>query len=584
MKYDNSLSDKEATSIQQEKEGKMLIRILLLSQWITSSLSSNLLLLTPPVTKYSTKSHADNLIALGKGLIKSGHQVSISKQGTVRLDNLGNISLFEISSPVSPEHVELVGEAIRNSSIDSLYQNISYIKMDKLYKVVWDAFIEDCRTMLSDCSVEERLKKFDLIVIDQYFFCGFLLVEKYKKPFVMYECSSYITYSQAAIPGPVSWVPTFLSSLTDKMTIIDRMRNIISNIHLTVVLDNLDRIFEDLKVEMKISPGKSISEIRKDAQLFLVNSDYIFEFPRPLTPNIVQVGGILASQPVDDTNIHQKFHEITIKRFGIIAFGSALDFCHHPTLLEKISNILKNFKDIHWIWSLKCQLDKEYSNIHIFKWIPQVYLLSKENCVLLISHGGLNSVYEAMYHSTPVLVLPLPADSMDNSVRFKRHGALEILPFHTKGVSSLNEYIFKMLKVKSYSESARRVSSLLNSQKPKPLEKAVYWIEHILKFGGNHLRHSAIDMPAYKLYNIDLFTIILIIFLLTICAFLTTEKLFDELSSPSHMLCRLRFMFSLRSTIRVRVKALICGRFSVASVLDNLFNVPTYFMKLTVSS
>ncbi|CAD5126513.1 DgyrCDS14623 [Dimorphilus gyrociliatus] len=494
----------------------MIIGLFFLSQLVILASSSNVLLLTPPMTKYSTKSHADILIALGKGLIESGHRVSILSQGTNRIDKPGNISLFDIHSPVSNEQVEMVGEAIRNSSIEMLYQNVSYITMDKQFKAIWSSFIDDCRVMLSDPSVEKRLKEFDLIIVDHFFFCGFLLVEKYKKPFVMFECSSYLTYIEAAVPGQMSWVPAFMSSLNDKMTIMDRLRNIISNIYVRFFLGAFDRNFEKLKAELNISPGKSISQIRQEAQLFLMNSDHIFEFPRPLTPNVIHVGGILASQPIDTTTIHPKFHEITTKRFGIIAFGSALNFCHRPNLLEDIRKTLVEFKDIQWIWSLKCQLNNENSNIHIFEWIPQAYLLSRENCVLFISHGGLNSIYEAMYHGTPVLVIPLPSDAMDNSVRLKRHGMLEILPFSKKGVSSFYDYILKMVRGTSYLESAKRVSSLLNSQKPKPLEKAVYWIEYILKFGGSHLRHSAMDMPIYKLYNLDLLTIALILCFLTI--------------------------------------------------------------------
>ncbi|CAD5126849.1 DgyrCDS14879 [Dimorphilus gyrociliatus] len=180
--------------------------------------------------------HLEEELMLRKKIFSIQFYIDIEK------NHPGNISLFEISSPVSPEHVEMVGEDIRNSSIDSLYQIMSYVKMDELYKVIWGAFIKDCRTILSDSSVEERRKKFDLIIIDQYFFCR---------------------YSQAVIPGPVWWVLTFLSSLTDKMTIVDRMKNIIYNISLSFVLDNLDRILEDKKVDMEISPGEHISEIRK---------------------------------------------------------------------------------------------------------------------------------------------------------------------------------------------------------------------------------------------------------------------------------------------------------------------------------
>lgn len=162
------------------------------------------------------------------------------------------------------------------------------------------------------------------------------------------------------------------------------------------------------------------------------------------------------------------------------------------------------FPDIEWIWSLKCDLDKFYPNIHVFKWIPQVYLLAQDNCRLFISHGGLNSLYETMHHGVPVLVIPLPMDAMDNSVRLKRHGMLELVPVQKEGFPSIHQYINKMLRDESYLTSAKKVSMMIKHKKPKPVENAVHWIEHVLKFGGSHLRHTAMDMKIYELYNLDL--------------------------------------------------------------------------------
>ncbi|CAD5125938.1 DgyrCDS14118 [Dimorphilus gyrociliatus] len=494
----------------------MFKAILFISHLAILGSASNILLLTPPVTKYASKSHADNMVVLGKGLIEAGHDVSISRQGTVRIDNPGNISFFDVASPLSDETVEIIGETIKKSSVDLLYQNISMFALDEYGKIIWNGLIEDCREMLRDSSMKKRLEEFDLLIIDHFYFCGFILAEMYKKPFIMFECSSYITYSEAVVPSPMSWVPPFMSSLTDKMTITDRAKSVISSLFLSYFLTKLDKNFEKLKAELQISPGKSISQIRKQSELFFMNSNNIFEFPRPLTPNIIYIGGMLAFQPVKKTDIDPKIEEITSKRFGIVVFGSTLNFCNHPSLLDDIRKSLVKFPDVQWIWSLKCSLDKDYPNIHIFKWVPQAYLLSKKNCALFISHGGLNSVYEAMYHGTPMLVIPMPMDSTDNSIRVKRHGMLELLPFHTKDLTFLQEYIAKMLQSNAYKISAERVSSLIKSQKPTPLENAVYWIEHVLEFGGSHLRHSAIDMPTYKLYNLDLLLIALIICLLIV--------------------------------------------------------------------
>lgn len=299
---------------EQVMKVTMFNLLLLISHFFFAASAFNILLLTPPVTKYASKSHADNMIILGKELLKHGHNVSLTRQGSLRIDNPGNITLFDIPSPMTDETVEEIGAIVQRQSIDLLYQNLSALSIDEYGKAVWNGLVEDCRVMLTDPNVKKRIEDFDLLVIDHFFFCGFLFAEKYKKPFVMLECSSYITYYEVAVPGASSWVPPFMSGLSDKMSIADRAKSLISNLFVTMFLTVLDKNFSKLKNEMNIAPGTSISELRQKAELYLINSDYIFEFPRPLVPNVVYVGGMLASAPIKDQNIDPRLEEITKKK------------------------------------------------------------------------------------------------------------------------------------------------------------------------------------------------------------------------------------------------------------------------------
>jgi glucuronosyltransferase len=43
---------------------------------------------------------------------------------------------------------------------------------------------------------------------------------------------------------------------------------------------------------------------------------------------------------------------------------------------------------------------------------------------------------------------------------------------------------------------------------------AVYWIEHVIRHGGTkHLQSKAKDMPFYKLYMLDVWALIVAVFL-----------------------------------------------------------------------
>lgn len=63
---------------------------------------------------------------------------------------------------------------------------------------------------------------------------------------------------------------------------------------------------------------------------------------------------------------------------------------------------------------------QKFSRIHSFDFLPQLYVLSKTT--LFITHGGLNSIKESIYHDVPMLVYPLETDQVGNSRKIVYHG------------------------------------------------------------------------------------------------------------------------------------------------------------------
>ena len=58
------------------------------------------------------------------------------------------------------------------------------------------------------------------------------------------------------------------------------------------------------------------------------------------------------------------------------------------------------------------------------------------------------------------------------------------------------------------------MSAILRDEPMNPREKASFWIEHVIKHGGKHLRSVAMDMPTYQFLMIDIIALVLIIILL----------------------------------------------------------------------
>ena len=55
------------------------------------------------------------------------------------------------------------------------------------------------------------------------------------------------------------------------------------------------------------------------------------------------------------------------------------------------------------------------SNLLLLPWLPQNDLLGHPAVTAFLSHAGIHSMYEAIYHGVPLVVVPLTADQFDNA-------------------------------------------------------------------------------------------------------------------------------------------------------------------------
>ena len=53
-------------------------------------------------------------------------------------------------------------------------------------------------------------------------------------------------------------------------------------------------------------------------------------------------------------------------------------------------------------------------NVRALAWVPQNDLLGDGRLAAFVTHGGINSIYEAAYHGVPVAGIPIFGDQPDN--------------------------------------------------------------------------------------------------------------------------------------------------------------------------
>lgn len=147
----------------------------------------------------------------------------------------------------------------------------------------------------------------------------------------------------------------------------------------------------------------------------------------------------------------------------------------------------------------------------ISKWLPQNDILAHPKVVLFISHGGMFSNLESVYHGVPMIMIPFVGDQVRNGVKAEKAGYAKYLYFESITTALLTTTIDEMLTKEKYSVKAKEISTILNDNMVDPKDEAVWWIEYVCRYrGAKHLKSHAVNMTwfQYLLVDVILFNIV----------------------------------------------------------------------------
>lgn len=152
------------------------------------------------------------------------------------------------------------------------------------------------------------------------------------------------------------------------------------------------------------------------------------------------------------------------------------------------------------IWKCKTRLPGLPDNVKLVEWAPQQDLLGHKDIRAFITQGGTHSLQEAVYHGVPVIGIPVIGDQHGNIQNAMDKGFCIGLQFEHLTSESLNNAIQRIMTEPSFRTNVKALSLLMRDQ-PMPLvDKAVYWIEYVIRYdGGRHL-HPDIDHLNFLQY------------------------------------------------------------------------------------
>ncbi|XP_049816217.1 UDP-glycosyltransferase UGT5-like [Schistocerca nitens] len=207
-------------------------------------------------------------------------------------------------------------------------------------------------------------------------------------------------------------------------------------------------------------------------------------------------------------------------RHGVIYFslGSMVKTSSLPA--EKLRSIIDAFAAVpqNVLWRVDpSSLPPLPPNVRAETWMPQNDILNHQNVHVLITHGGLMGIQEAVMAGVPVLAVPLFADQYLNAERVAASGSGICLHFEDLTTQTLRAALDALVNDTRYREQAKHLSLLFRDRPRPPLEEAVYWVEYVLRHqGAPHLRSAALDLTWYELLLLDVATFLVAV-ALTLC-------------------------------------------------------------------
>lgn len=182
-------------------------------------------------------------------------------------------------------------------------------------------------------------------------------------------------------PYNTAHVPNNILEYSDRKTFYERLVNTL----FTLYWDTGNKFYYSrMQNKMKdefFGPGfPSVKELRKSASLVLVNQHFSLNYPRPLVPAFVEVGGMHVKLPKKPTMSKEMKKWLDNAKDGAIYFSMGSNLRSELMPVKARQNLLAAFAELKqkiiWKWETDT-LPGKPDNVMVTKWAPQMEILSK---------------------------------------------------------------------------------------------------------------------------------------------------------------------------------------------------------------
>ncbi|XP_028732010.2 UDP-glucuronosyltransferase 1A7-like [Peromyscus leucopus] len=166
-------------------------------------------------------------------------------------------------------------------------------------KHFFELLFSHCRDLFNDKKLVEFLKQssFDAVFMDPLDVCGLTVAKYLSLPSVIFARGIFCHYLEegAQCPSPLSYVPRGLLKFTDTMTFKERVWNHLSYMGERAFCPHFFKTATDIASEV-LQTLVTMDDLFSQVSIWLLRSDFVLDFPRPVMPNMVFIGGINCQQ------------------------------------------------------------------------------------------------------------------------------------------------------------------------------------------------------------------------------------------------------------------------------------------------
>ncbi|KAK6302207.1 hypothetical protein J4Q44_G00265620 [Coregonus suidteri] len=460
-------------------------------------------------------SHWVGVKAIAEEMGRRGHQVTVViPEVSMRLGPSSHCRTVSYPVPYGQETVDMLMDKHKDNIraatlplVERMTHHMANIQS------VSSFILTTAESLLFNTTLITSLEQqgFDAVLTDPLVPTGSLIARRLGVPSVclLRGIPCGLDLAAAACPSPPSYVPRFFTRYTHSMSFPQRVGNVLVSLVEPLLCRLLYWRFDQLANRF-LGEDVGVAEVLADTALWLLRYDFTLEFPRPLMPNMVLVGGI---------NCHirnplaQELEQWVSGDHGFIVFslGSMVS-----SLPEDITQVfLRAFTLIPQkvLWRYTGPVPGNVpDNVKMMKWLPQNDLLAHRGARAFLTHSGTHGLYEGVCHAVPMVMLPLFGDQPDNAQRLASKGVGVVLDIKHVTVETLLQALDNVVNNPRYKSSVLKLSAIHKDHPVDPLELSVYWTEFVMRHkGAGHLRAAAQDLNWFQYHSLDVIGLLIVV-------------------------------------------------------------------------